>query len=278
LDQAFNFPEAFGLQSALQNETGGDFLKSLNQLTKNRVPPESGATFLTNHDMERLASDVKGNPDKLKLAAIALLTLPGTPFIYYGEEIGLPNGASSDDRDKRTPMEWEAREGFGFSSTKPWKNFSTQNLGISVAAESGDENSCLETYRKWIRMREASTALTSGGMQTLATSDVRAVAYARTSSTEDRVVVLNFGKDTIATLDVDTRSLAGFDAVKIVNLKVSERKTVFCDGDSGETLVAAARLGSEFEKGLNFAHRSECNKVELFPISLRRLRRSFSQV
>src|SRR5262249_52932002 len=60
----------------------------------------AGATdvpFLTNHDQRRLATELAGDPGKLRSAAAALLTLPGTPFLYYGEEVGLENGNEADD-------------------------------------------------------------------------------------------------------------------------------------------------------------------------------------
>ena len=77
------------------------------------------ATFLTNHDMNRVMSQLSVDTNKAKLAASVLLTVPGVPFVYYGEEIGM-TGVKPDEFN-RTPMQWSAQENAGFTAGVPWE-------------------------------------------------------------------------------------------------------------------------------------------------------------
>ncbi len=86
-----------------------------------RLPEDRIATFLTNHDQPRIATQLDGDDADLKVAATLLLTLPGTPFLYYGEEIGMP-GTKPDERI-RTPMQWLPAPGAGFTTGTPWQPF-----------------------------------------------------------------------------------------------------------------------------------------------------------
>src|SRR5205085_6987473 len=114
---------------------------------------------LTNHDQRRIASELSDDPGKLRSAAV-LLTLPGTPFLYYGEEIGLDNGPGSDDEWKRTPMPWDASAGGGFTTAwRPWQSFAPGHERTNVAAQAGDPSSLLSRYRTLLRLRHASETL-----------------------------------------------------------------------------------------------------------------------
>jgi glycosidase len=222
LDLAFDFPVSGGLVTSLESENAAPFLSSLRAVSSQVRSGDSLGTFITNHDMIRVASDVKGNTAQLKLGAAALFTLPGTPFVYYGEELGLPNGPTSNDLDKRTPMPWDMDtdmgRGAGFTTGTPWKSFSTLDPSISVAAEAGDPSSVLETYRRWIHTRTASETLAHGGFHLLDTSNLAAAAYVRTSATEKMIVVLNFGAKPIASLSVDMSRFSGFRVSGVRNL------------------------------------------------------------
>ena len=71
-------------------------------------PPGEYATFLTNHDQNRVMSELMGNQDQAKIAATLLLTSPGVPFLYYGEELGM-SGVKPDE-DIRRPMQWHGED------------------------------------------------------------------------------------------------------------------------------------------------------------------------
>jgi alpha-amylase len=151
----------------------------------------AGATdvpFLTNHDQRRLATELQGDTGKLRSAAAALLTLPGTPFLYYGEEVGLENGNEADgDQAKRTPMPWDATAGGGFTTGKPWFSLAPGRDHANVAAQTADPGSLLSTYRMLIHARHGSPALAHGSLQLLSESGP-VLAFVR-STRDQRVLV-----------------------------------------------------------------------------------------
>jgi alpha-amylase len=127
-----------------------------------------------------------------------LLTLPGTPFLYYGEEIGLPNGPQQGrDRDppKRLPLPWDGTEKAGFTSGKPWAPFAEGWQQRNVAAQLGDTGSLLHRYRLLLHVRRASPALRLGALKPLPRSDAApgVVAFLREAEGERVLVVHNLG-------------------------------------------------------------------------------------
>jgi glycosidase len=162
------------------------------------------APFLTNHDQVRAATKLGGDRVRLGLAASILLTLPGTPFLYYGEEIGLENGPGKDDRWKRTPMRWNGSPRGGFTKGEPWIPFSASRPGIDVATQSADHGSLLSRYRLLVRARKSSAALSRGDLTLLRRAPgVRAISFLRAAGDETVLVVHNLG-----TVPADTGPLA----------------------------------------------------------------------
>src|SRR5947207_3459253 len=151
------------------------------------------APFLTNHDHTRIAPRLNIDSRKLRNAAAILLTLPGTPFIYYGEEVGLQNGPTSADESKRTPMPWTASG--GFTTGTPWFAYAPGVATANVASEINDPQSLLSYYRKWIAARKSSTALLKGDITPL-DSNAQVLMFTRTSSDERVLVVHNLGAAT----------------------------------------------------------------------------------
>jgi glycosidase len=124
------------------------------------------APFLTNHDQPRLATQLGGDPARLRLAAALLLTLPGSPFVYQGEELGQENGPGQDDVEKRTPYPWTCSPpGHGFTTGRPWHAFAPGAEVRCAAAEAADPGSLLSWYRTLIALRRASPALTRGDLR-----------------------------------------------------------------------------------------------------------------
>jgi glycosidase len=106
----------------------------------------------------------------MRLAASMLLTLPGTPFLYYGEEIGLRNGPGSSDEEKRTPMPWDrSAPGRGFTTGKPWYGFAPGEADVS--SQLGKEGSLLSHYAALIRLRKEFPALAIGTLSAYGESD-----------------------------------------------------------------------------------------------------------
>lgn len=119
------------------------------------------APFVTNHDMPRAMRQLGGDPKAARLAAATLFALPGTPFVYYGEEIGMQGGAERKDEDKRTPMRWTAAAGHGFTSARPWHD-ADEAPAVVVDAQRADPKSLWSLYRDLISLRRASPPLADG--------------------------------------------------------------------------------------------------------------------
>ena len=171
----------------------------------------------SNHDVSRLATRwAAGDPAKVKLALLLLLTLRGTPFLYQGDEIGLVDGPIEREdvldavgarfwpyykgRDaERTPMPWNGEPGGGFTpaGVRPWLPM-TDPAQCNVAAQEGDPTSPLELCRRAIAARHASEDLAVGSYRSLPSPD-GTWAYARGDGT---TVLLNMASETVSFADV----------------------------------------------------------------------------
>jgi glycosidase len=186
----------FDLQRAIRNTANAARPDTVN-LTLERVAsayPKSAvdAIFTSNHDIERMRFF---NAGRYRSAATLLLTLPGTPFIYYGEEIGMPNGTSNRDEDKRTPMRWDSTATAGFTTGKPWYAFSTTDPAISVSSQAAQPGSLYNLYRNLIRIRQSSDALRSGGYAPVQSGNERVYSFVRTLEGKNVVVIINLDSD-----------------------------------------------------------------------------------
>ncbi|HHX87300.1 MAG TPA: DUF3459 domain-containing protein, partial [Firmicutes bacterium] len=140
---------------------------------------------------------------------LMLLTLKGTPFIYYGEEIGLkesrlPRHLLQDTvglkwypfyrgRDgARTPMQWDSSPGAGFTGGKPWLPVGPQVEQRNVSSQDGDPGSLLNFYRRLIWLRKQSPALSHGSFNLLTGEPDRCFVYRRESGSQSILVALNF--------------------------------------------------------------------------------------
>jgi glycosidase len=137
--------------------------------------------------MTQLGGDVA----KVKVAATALLTGPGLPFVYYGEEIGMTG--TKPDPHLRTPMQWTDAAA-GFTSGTPWEPFQPDLATVNVAAQAGDPSSLLNHYRRLIQLHAASPALAHGVFVPLA-GPTAVAAYLRVAPEQTVLVVINFSDD-----------------------------------------------------------------------------------
>jgi alpha-glucosidase len=152
---------------------------------------------LSNHDRSRAVS--RYGLERARVAAMMLMTLRGTPFIYYGEEIAMTDVPIPPDRvvdvdgrdPERTPMQWDASPGAGFTSGKPWLPLAAEYAQRNVAAQRDDPASVFSFYRRLIWRRKSSAALRRGSYRTI--PGPRGVfAYAREAEGERALVALNF--------------------------------------------------------------------------------------
>jgi alpha-amylase len=181
LTSYFGFELADSLNSAVRKSSAAGFLTGFLRL-QDTLPPYRFSPFLSNHDGTRVMTLLGDDIPRAKLAATLLLTLPGLPFIYYGEEIGM-TGDKPDER-LRTPMQWAPRTGVGFTTGKEWEAPQGDSLTRNVALEDHDPHSLLNLYRRLIHLRKNNEALATGRLVAVATSDVHVAAYIRRSGGE----------------------------------------------------------------------------------------------
>jgi alpha-amylase len=193
LPMSFNFPLSEAVVQAVHDGEAAGIAAKLAEMAELYPAGIIDAPFLTNHDMTRLATLLGNDAAKLRSAAAILLTLPGAPFLYYGEEIGLQNGPGGNDEQKRTPMPWDASPGGGFTTGRPWFDFAPGRETANVAAESGDADSLLSHYRSLIRLRHASPALRKGTLKLLSPGDrgTPVLAFLRETKGERLLVLHN---------------------------------------------------------------------------------------
>ncbi len=176
VDTAFEFDLADSLIKAAMGPFGDPFGDQLKLVLKS-YPKGQYGVFLTNHDQDRVLSTLK-DENRAKLAATLMLTLPGVPFIYYGEEIGM-TGAKPDE-DIRRPMQWVNDSiKLGFSTHMPWEAPSKDYKLHSVASEESNPASLLSAYRSLIKLRMANSALRTGETVVLNAGSSRLFAMLR---------------------------------------------------------------------------------------------------
>lgn len=190
LDVCFEFDLSYNILSAV-NSGNPDNLKNHMAYVEQVYPRLQYATFLTNHDIDRVYSQLGGQSGKMKLAAATYLTLPGIPFIYYGEELGMYG--TGDHVNIRRPMQWTGATGGGFTTGNPWTGLGADYQANNVEDMQADPNSLLSHYQKLVHLRNAHPALQTGYFLPLESSNNSILAFARIKEEEGLLVVANFG-------------------------------------------------------------------------------------
>jgi alpha-glucosidase len=167
---------------------------------------------LSNHDDPRIASRV--GQVQARAAMMLLLTLRGTPTIYYGDEIGMHNvkipswrvqdpweksmpGLGLGRDPQRTPMQWDSSPNTGFCppTTTPWLPLADDYKQINVAVEREDPHSMLSLTRALIQLRRATPALSIGSFHSIVSVSDNCYAYLRQYDQQRYLISLNFSDD-----------------------------------------------------------------------------------
>jgi alpha-glucosidase len=166
---------------------------------------DAGATptwALGNHDTPRVRTRV-GDEAGARAAALLLLTLRGTPFLYAGDELGLADAEVAPDRrvdpgDRdgcRAPVPWASEPGHGWAG-EPWLPWPPDPQGVNLESLKADDTSILHLHRRLLAARRASPAL-SLGTQELLDLHEQVVAYRRVHGDDERLVVVNLGSEPV---------------------------------------------------------------------------------
>ena len=191
LHALFNFDLGYAITATVQQEQADSLIERLVQirtLYQSTQPDFVDATFLTNHDQSRIMTELQGNTSHAKVAANLLLTLPGSPFIYYGEELGMLG--PKPDPEIREPFVWNATGEAPTTKWTPNKNSNPETVA-PLSVQQTDANSLYNHYKMLIQMRNYSKALTFGNMEVAPDLGAGLCSFIRVTDEEALLVVHN---------------------------------------------------------------------------------------
>jgi glycosidase len=190
LDSYFGFAVAKATMQAAATGDARAFLKAVAE-SNEKFPAGRWSPFLTNHDQPRVMTVL--DLAKARVAASAMLMLPGTPFVYYGEEIGMIG--PKPDETIRTPMQWTSAPNGGFTTGAPWEPLQSDWRTNNVAVQDPTNSTLLNHYRTLIHLRNANAALNAGSFSLVPTDDTTGTiaVWLRSSGDTSFLVVVNFG-------------------------------------------------------------------------------------
>ena len=200
---------AFGLEHQIVRAAKGDSQAPQAIVDYFKSAPPTMATMVSNHDIfagERLWDQVGGKLAQYKLAAASYLLAPGTPFIYYGEEIGMAGVKGlPGDQPLRTPMSWAAdSERAGFTSGRPFRPISPNVATHNAAAQAADPNSLLSFYKAMLALRNRLPSIAQGSYESPFVQGP-VMGYRRVWGDEQTLVLINYGE---RRADVDVPGVA----------------------------------------------------------------------
>lgn len=201
LDAHFAFEVSDSIIAAVRSGSARKLFPPLLRIQQ-AIPPDRWAPFLRNHDQTRTLTELGGDVARAKVAATILLTIPGLPFVYYGEEIGM-TGNKPDER-LRTPMHWRRGRAAGFTTGVPWQPLQPDSLAANVEAQNDDPASLLSLYRRLIHLRAQNAALATGELTPLAAGSDAIAAYLRRAGDRVVIVVSNLGPTALSNIRISS--------------------------------------------------------------------------
>lgn len=197
LGSDFNFWNSFNMIRALNDERADTLIGHLvaeRKLYARQASRFNDAIFLTNHDQNRILNQLHGNMNKMRAGISLLMTLPGSPFIYYGEEIGMKG--HKPDPHIREPFIWQKGN---YPGKCTWEKpvFSTDSTVVPEKLQRREPGSLLNLYRRLIHLRNGSTVLTEGGIATTGLHAAGLVSFYRMKDRDTLLVLHNISNETI---------------------------------------------------------------------------------
>jgi alpha-amylase len=239
LTQTFDFD----LSTALLNSINSRNASSIDTVLTADYPLfEYGSmgVFLTNHDMPRSMSQFGGDAAKARLGAYLLLTAPGTPYLYYGEEIGMLG--QKPDEMIRTPMQWSGGETCGFGETLTWEAPNSDCVSVNVTAQQADVDSLWNTYRALIQLRQINPALSGGDFFPVQADNPAVYSALRVSPDQAILLVANLGLKDITSVGLALEAgplMGGYRILPIYG--EAQESQVIANSQGGFTLFDSIR-------------------------------------
>lgn len=246
LDAYFAFDVAAGTLASVRTGAAAPFLTAVRQ-ADSLFPAGRWSPFLTNHDQPRVMTVLAGDRARARVAASAMLMLPGLPFVYYGEEIGI--SGTKPDEQIRTPMQWSSEPGGGFTTGTPWESPQPDWKVTNVQAQERDPGSLLNHYRRLIHFRNAHPALGSGDLVVGSASDSAVAAFLRRSPGQILMIAVNFGARAVSQGSVTMPAGSGAFGLGRFE-RIYEDPANGCSPELSITTISAVALGRIAPYGL----------------------------
>lgn len=231
LTSTFNYPVATNsgiLAGKVLNSASADghdfavYLEDWNRTLKDKNADAVDTPFLSGHDNDRSSSYFGFDPVRIKQAAAMYLLMPGSPMIYYGEEIGMEgtiwNGNNNTDENARLPMQWDTGlTGMTNPPSGANKNI-THRLG-TVKSQTDAVDSVLSFYRRAIRIRNENPEIARGTVKALELDDAQLCAYSVTYEGQTLIVIHNVAKKSMTATVRDitvtlSKSIYGYQGIR----------------------------------------------------------------
>ncbi|ADR21963.1 hypothetical protein MATR_04020 [Marivirga tractuosa] len=203
LDYVFEFDLANAIIGAVINGNA-DGLVAKSQEVMGSYPYLQFGTFLTNHDMDRVMNVLGSDKAKAKQVAELLMTLPGIPYLYYGEEIGMLG--QKPDEDIRLPMQWSDASNAGFTTGSPWRAPESDYPDKNVAEQQTAPESLWRVYQDAISTRNSQQALRTGNYSSISSSDNSIFSFIRQENEEQIIVVANLTSSSKSNIAINLNS------------------------------------------------------------------------
>lgn len=260
LQMAYHF-DGMGIGNSLDRYTLPEFKEVYTRWDSAFAKEGWLSIFLANHDVPRMVSKFGNDSPEFrvpssKMLNTFILSMRGTPYCYYGDELGMTNidfddinqytdisavngykkalseGADMDQHMKllnflsrengRTPMQWSDATNAGFTSGTPWMPINENYTTINVAAEKADPNSCLSYFKKMVQLRKDNLVLVYGDYEIIQPEHKQIYAYTRTLGDAKMLILLNFSAENAdiqldATMTVQEELINNYDSVVIAN-------------------------------------------------------------
>lgn len=187
LDYCFEFDLSYAIINAVNNRNTSALRSKINEVNSTYEAGQFGS-FLTNHDQDRSFSQFGLNKEKAKVAASILLSLPGVPYLYYGEEIGMIG--RKPDEDIRKPMQWSTENQAGFTTGQAWQAPNFNFADTNVSDQLRDENSLLQHYQQWIGLRNNQPALRKGAYLEVNSSTSGVLSFLRQDEASNTTLLI----------------------------------------------------------------------------------------
>ena len=221
LPALFNFDAWYKLIYAIENSHAKWYPKDIVEMEASFRSYRNDAinvTKLSNHDEDRTLSRLGGDISKAKIAAAILLTISGSPYIYYGEEIGMLGMKNGGDENVREPFLWSSIQSDNYRTK--WRNplFSTESSVRPLELQRNDKNSIFRVYEKFLKLRNTYQSLAYGEMRypsKLDSYDKNFMVFFREYSGEKLMIIHNVSSNTstIAISDPIVRAVADMGSV-----------------------------------------------------------------